>query len=96
MMKKKITMPANLMDFGTDKKQYFNYVNITQKIGEYTSYDYASIIDHLVNFWGIDKLKCLNDEGNKAQDYLSTLSERYYKLAERMQDPTEIELVWLK
>jgi hypothetical protein len=49
-----------------------------------------------VNFWGINKLKGLNDEGNKAQDYLSTLSERYYKLAERINDSTEMELVWLK
>jgi acyl-[acyl-carrier-protein] desaturase len=96
MMKNKIIMPANLMDVGTEKKQYFNYVNITQKIGVYTSYDYAGIIDHLVNYWGIDKLLGLNDEGNKAQDYLSSLSERYFRLAERMQDPTEIKLVWLK
>jgi acyl-[acyl-carrier-protein] desaturase len=96
MMKNKIIMPANLMDVGTDKKQYFNYVNITQKIGVYTSYDYAGIIDHLVNYWGIDKLGGLSDQGNKAQDYLSSLSERYFKLAERMQDPTEVNLVWLK
>jgi acyl-[acyl-carrier-protein] desaturase len=95
MMKKKIIMPANLMDFGTQKRDYLNYVNITQKIGVYTSFDYAGIIDHLVKFWGIDQLKGLNDEGNKAQDFLSTLSERYYKLAERMQEPTELELVWL-
>lgn len=95
MMKKKIIMPANLMDFGTEKRQYLNYVNITQKIGVYTSYDYAGIIDHLVKYWGIDKLRGLNAEGNKAQDFLSTLSERYFRLAERMQDPNEIQLVWL-
>lgn len=95
MMKKKIIMPANLMDFGTDKTNYLNYVNITQKIGVYTSFDYASIIDHLVKHWGIDQLLGLSDEGNKAQDFLSTLAERYYKLAERMQEPREMELVWL-
>jgi acyl-[acyl-carrier-protein] desaturase len=95
MMKKKIVMPANLMDFGTDKTNYLNYVNITQKIGVYTSFDYAGIIDHLVKHWGIDQLLGLSDEGNKAQDFLSTLAERYYKLAERMQEPREMELVWL-
>jgi acyl-[acyl-carrier-protein] desaturase len=95
MMKKKIIMPANLMDFGTDKRQYLNYVNITQKIGVYTSYDYAGIIDHLVKTWRVDELTGLNDAGNRAQDFLSTLSERYFKLAERMQEPTELELVWL-
>jgi acyl-[acyl-carrier-protein] desaturase len=95
MMKKKIVMPASLMDFGTEKKQYFNYSSITQMIGVYTSYDYAGIIDHLVKHWEIDKLLGLNDEGNRAQDFLSTLSERYFRLAERMQEPTETQLVWL-
>ncbi len=95
MMKKKIIMPANLMDFGTEKKHYLNYVNITQKIGVYTSFDYAGIIDHLVKTWKIDQLIGLNEEGKRAQDFLSSLSERYFKLAERMQEPTELELVWL-
>lgn len=95
MMKKKIIMPANLMDFGTENTHYLNYETITQKIGVYTSYDYAGIIDHLVNYWGIDKLSGLNDEGNKAQDFLSTLSDRYYRLAERIKHPAEVELVWL-
>jgi acyl-[acyl-carrier-protein] desaturase len=95
MMKNKIIMPANLMDAGTSNKHYVNYVNITQKIGVYTSYDYAGIIDHLVKTWGIDRLSGLNGEGNKAQDFLSTLSERYYKLADRLQTPTEVSLIWL-
>ena len=95
MMMKKIVMPASLMDFGTDKMQYVNYASITQKIGVYTSHDYANIIDHLVKFWGIDKLNGLSGEGNKAQDFLSSLSERYFKLAERLQETTEVQLIWL-
>jgi acyl-[acyl-carrier-protein] desaturase len=95
MMKKKIVMPASLMDFGNEKKQYVNYASITQKIGVYTSHDYAKIIDHLVKFWGIDKLKGLSEEGNKAQDFLSSLSERYFKLADRLQETTEVKLIWL-
>ncbi|MCF8415257.1 MAG: acyl-ACP desaturase [Crocinitomicaceae bacterium] len=95
MMKKKIVMPATLMDFGTKKNQYLNYANITQKIGVYTSLDYANIIDHLVQYWGIDKLMDLNEQGKKAQDYLSSLSQRYYRMAERMQEPEETQLIWL-
>lgn len=95
MMKNKISMPATLMDFGTEKQQYLSYANITQKIGAYTSHDYAGIIDHLVKFWRIDKLAGLNAEGNKAQDFLSSLSDRYFKLADRMKEPTEIQLIWL-
>lgn len=95
MMKKKIVMPASLMDFGTTNNFYTNYASVTQKIGVYTSYDYASIIDHLVKHWGIDSMLGLNDEGKKAQDFLSTLSDRYYRLADRMQEPEETQLIWL-
>lgn len=95
MMKNKIVMPASLLDLGTKKNEYFSYQNITQKIGVYTSKDYAGIIEHLVKFWGIDKLLDLNDHGKKAQDYLSSLAERYYLLAERLQEPDEAEIVWL-
>jgi acyl-[acyl-carrier-protein] desaturase len=96
MMKKKIVMPASLMDLGTNKNQYLIYSRITQKIGVYTSIDYANIIAHLVEFWGVDKLQGLNDHGKKAQDYLSSLADRYYLLAERLQEPDEAQLVWLK
>jgi acyl-[acyl-carrier-protein] desaturase len=96
MMKKKIIMPATLMDDGSNNSNYLNYSNITQKIGVYTSHDYASIIDHLVHFWNIDKLENLNEEGKKGQDFLSNLSSRYYKLADRIQEPEEVQLIWLK
>ena len=76
-MKKKIVMPASLMDVGTQNNYYNSYASITQKIGVYTSLDYAQIIDHLVKFWHIDKLQELNDQGKRAQDYLSGLAERY-------------------
>ena len=96
MMKHKIVMPASLMDHGTSQNNYNNYASITQKIGVYTSLDYAHIIDHLVKFWNIDKLQELNDQGKRAQDYLASLAERYYRLAERLQEPEEVQLVWLK
>jgi len=84
------------MDDGSNNSNYLNYSNITQKIGVYTSHDYASIIDHLVHFWNIDKLENLNEEGKKGQDFLSNLSSRYYKLADRIQEPEEVQLIWLK
>ena len=84
------------MDNGTQHNTYHSYASITQKIGVYTSLDYANIIDHLVKFWNIDKIQELNDQGKRAQDYLSTLADRYYRLAERLQEPEEVQLVWLK
>jgi acyl-[acyl-carrier-protein] desaturase len=95
MMRKRISMPAALMDKGSDDTKYLNYSSITQKIGVYTSHDYASIVEHLVRFWGIEKLVGLDEKGRMAQDYLCSLPSRYYKLAERSKEPTEIKMVWL-
>jgi acyl-[acyl-carrier-protein] desaturase len=95
MMRKRISMPAALMDNGTDDAKYLKYSNISQKIGVYTSHDYASIVDHLVRFWGVEKLLGLDEKGKMAQDYLCSLPARYYKLAERSKEPTEVKMVWL-
>lgn len=96
MMRKKIAMPATLMDANEKDNKYINFSNITQKIGVYTSRDYAAIIEHLVSYWNIGKLTSLNEIGKKAQDYLGNLSERYFKLAERIKEPEEVSLIWLK
>ena len=95
MMRKKIIMPATLMDEGTEQSKFIDYANVTQKIGVYTSMDYASIIEHLVGFWKIETMQGLNEAGKKAQDFLGGLSSRYYRLAERMGEPIEAQLVWL-
>ncbi|MGL1349297.1 acyl-ACP desaturase, partial [Vibrio parahaemolyticus] len=68
---------------------------ITQKIGVYTTWDYANIIDHLVSLWKIETLTGLKDGIAKSQDYLCKLADRYKKIAERMKVPDEISLLWL-
>lgn len=95
MMRKKIVMPATLMDINLKDNKFINFSNITQKIGVYTSRDYASIIEHLVANWNIGEVTGLNELGRKAQDYLGNLAERYYKLAERIKEPEEAQLLWL-
>jgi acyl-[acyl-carrier-protein] desaturase len=95
MMRKKIIMPATLMDEGTEQSKFMDYANVTQKIGVYTSMDYASIIEHLVGFWNVESILGLNEAGKKAQDFLGGLSTRYFRLAERMGEPEEAQLVWL-
>ena len=97
MMRKQIVMPAVLMGKGGSNPSLFDQFSaITQKIGIYTGWDYARIIDHLVKLWKIENLSGLNDMAAKAQDYLSTLSERYMRLADRMKAPDEVTLAWLK
>ncbi len=96
MMRKQITMPAVLMDKGGNNPNLFiEFSAITQKIGVYTTWDYASIIEHLVNLWKIESLTGLKDGAAKAQDYLSTLANRYKRIAERMKVPEDINLSWL-
>lgn len=96
MMRKQIAMPAVLMDKGEGGTGLFaDFSAITQKIGVYTTWDYASIIEHLVGLWKIESLTGLKDGAAKAQDYLSTLANRYKRIAERMKVPDEITLHWL-
>lgn len=96
MMRKQITMPAVLMDQGGSNPNLFiEFSAITQKIGVYTTWDYASIIDHLVSLWKIEHLTGLKDGAAKTQEYLCTLATRYKRIAERMKVPDEINLSWL-
>lgn len=96
MMRKQIVMPAILMAEGAKNANIFSdFSAITQKIGVYTTWDYASIIEHLVSLWKIESLTGLQDGASKAQDYLCTLASRYKKIAERMKIPEDVSLSWL-
>jgi len=96
MMRKQITMPAILMDKKDGSPSLFvDFSAITQKIGVYTTWDYASIIEHLVSLWKIESLTGLREGSAKAQDYLCSLANRYKRIAERMKVPAEIDLHWL-
>ncbi len=96
MMRKQITMPAILMDKSNSTDNLFTrFSAITQKMGIYTTFDYASIIEHLKDLWKIESLTGLNSQGAKAQEYLSTLANRYRRIAERMKEPEDVKLAWL-
>ncbi len=97
MMRKQIAMPAMMMGTGGNNPSLFSqFSTITQKVGIYTGWDYARIIEHLVDVWKIEAVTGLNDVAAKAQDYLATLPDRYMRLADRMKAPDEIKLAWLK
>jgi len=94
MMKKKITMPANLIresgeSIGT---AYEKFSESAQRIGVYTALDYVDILDKLNLKWEIDKLVNLTDEAEKARDYLLKLPARMTRVAERMVVPAEEKL----
>lgn len=97
MMRKQIIMPAVLMgEGGSNPNLYTQFSEITQKVGIYTGWDYARIIEHLVDLWKIEAVTGLNDAAAKAQVYLSNLADRYMRLADRVKAPEEVKLVWLK
>ena len=96
MMRQQITMPAILMDNPKRNDQLFvRFSAITQKLGIYTTFDYANIIQHLTELWKIDSLTGLKDYSAKAQEYLCTLADRYRKIGERMKMPEDISPLWL-
>lgn len=95
MMRKQITMPAILIDKNNNDNIFARFSAITQKMGIYTAWDYAEIVEHLVDFWKIENLTGLNGPAAKAQEYLSTLAKRYMRVAERSKAPEDISLVWL-
>lgn len=97
LMRKNIVMPAVLMGKGGDNPSLFTeFSEVTQKVGIYTGWDYARIIEHLVKLWKVENLTGLNDAASKAQNYLVGLSDRYMRLADRMKAPEEVKLAWLK
>lgn len=96
MMKKQIAMPAIMMDNAEATDNLFTrFSAITQKMGIYTTFDYAAIIKHLTDLWKIESLTGLSGYAAKAQDYLSTLADRYRRIAERMKEPELVPLAWL-
>ncbi|XP_008810268.2 stearoyl-[acyl-carrier-protein] 9-desaturase, chloroplastic-like [Phoenix dactylifera] len=86
MMKKKISMPAHLMDDGHDDNLFEHFSAVAQRLRVYTAKDYADILDFLVRRWNVEKLTGLSGEGNRVQDFVCTLATRIRRLEERAQE----------
>ena len=96
MMKKQITMPALLMDNEKNDSLFTRFSLITEKMGIYTTFDYANIINHLTEQWKIASITGLKDYAAKAQEYLCTLADRYRRIAERVTAPTAVTPAWIR
>ncbi len=84
MMRKKVVMPAILMQNGSDDNLFVRFSRVAQRTGVYTARDYAEIIEELVEYWGIAALTGLSDLAAEAQEYLCNLASRYRNIAERI------------
>ena len=89
MMKKKIAMPAHfLRESGESIGSAFEeFSHTAQRIGVYTAVDYIQIMEKLLVKWDIASITNLNDEAEKAREYLMKLPARMLKVAERMTTP---------
>ena len=86
MMKQKITMPAHFLreSGGKISSAFEEFSNTAQRIGVYTSLDYVDILDKLLDTWKIDSITNLNEEAEKARDYLMKLPSRLRRLSDRL------------
>lgn len=98
MMKKKIVMPAHfLRETGMKMGATFSHFSdAAQRLGVYTAQDYIHILTDLVEEWGIENIRGLNEQGERARDYLVKLPPRLIRIAERTKVPElEYEFNWI-
>jgi len=99
MMKQKITMPAHFLRESGGKigTAFEEFSNTAQRIGVYTATDYVDILQKLIDRWDIGKITGLNEEAEKARDYLMKLPSRMYRISERMQVPeNSFQFKWVE
>ena len=99
MMKQKITMPAHFLreSGGKISSAFEEFSNTAQRIGVYTATDYVDILQKLIDRWDIGSVTGLNDEAEKARDYLMKLPSRMYRLSERMKVPeNSFQFKWVQ
>ena len=91
MMKKKIVMPAHfLRESGESMGAAFDtFSNCAQRLGVYTAHDYIDILSKLNTYWDLGAVRSLNDQGERARDYLMKLPERLDRIAGRMKHPED-------
>ncbi len=86
MLLSKIVMPARLMDDGSGRDIFAEYSIVAQKLGIYTTRDYAEMLLYLVDFWKLDKLKNLSSLAVAAQEKICKTAEKYLRKAESLSE----------
>lgn len=89
MMRKKIVMPAHFVrETGQKMGDLFaHFSDAAQRLGVYTAIDYVDIMRRLLKDWEIDKVTDLNDQAERARDYLMALPDRLTRIADRIRIP---------
>lgn len=92
MMKNKIVMPAHFLreSGGSMGTAFEDFSYAAQRLGVYTGNDYIDIMRKLIEKWEIEKLTGLNEEAEKARDFVTKLPARMQRINERTHIPQEI------
>lgn len=77
-------MPSHFMYDGQDNL-YQHLAAVIERLGIYTTGDYADILEYFVGRWNVEMLTGLSSEGRKAQEYVCGLAPKIRKMEERSQ-----------
>ncbi|TXK72707.1 acyl-ACP desaturase [Mesonia sp. HuA40] len=86
MMKHKIIMPAMFLREAGDSlgSAFDEFSMAAQRIGVYTGQDYVDIMRRLIKRWDIEKITGLNEEAEKARDFVMKLPARMERINQRI------------
>ncbi len=84
MLLSKVVMPARLMDDGSGRDLFSDYSIVAQKLGIYTTRDYAEMLLFLAETWEIEKFKNLSPEAAQAQEKVMKTAEKYLRKSESL------------
>ncbi|MBU3758765.1 MAG: acyl-ACP desaturase [Candidatus Omnitrophica bacterium] len=79
MLLSKIVMPARLMSDGTGRDLFSDYSILAQRLGIYTTRDYAETLLFLAETWGLAKLRGLSAEASAALEKIFKTAEKYQR-----------------
>lgn len=86
MMKKKIIMPAHFLRESGGKigDLFTHFSDAAQRAMVYTTNDYIDILKSLLKEWDIENINGLNDQAEKAREYLMALPNRLERISSRI------------
>jgi acyl-[acyl-carrier-protein] desaturase len=85
MLRKVIAMPGRLMFDGKDPDLFDHFSAVAQRAGVYTVTDYAAIVRHLVQAWGVAALP-LSGRAARMQEFLCRHAEKVESQADQAAD----------
>jgi len=82
LLRRIIAMPGRNMFDGKDPDLFDHFATVAQRTGLYTVQDYAGIVHHLVQTWGVDK-RSLTGKAARAQEFICKHAERVVQQVEK-------------